>query len=265
MQVHTAFVSRETWERINVSTKPQTLPRRIFEILETRIIERVFPPGFHLVEDDVASQLKVSRTPVREAFRMLQREGWLQLQPHAGAYVRHPSLEETREVFEVRERLEEHTARLAAERLDDERITALERAIKQGIAAVERKDASKVTSINAEFHSLVAAAAGNPPMRRMLDDLGKRVRWQFPDVALHRGLDSWKEHKEILEALKTGDGKLAGRLVKQHSRRTQEALLQRILRSETLETPRTLSLKAINPGVNSQPRKRDGMKPSPSK
>ncbi|MGH2736541.1 MAG: GntR family transcriptional regulator, partial [Actinomycetota bacterium] len=90
------------------------LSQQIFDEIETRIVQRTYPPGSHLAEDEIAAQLGVSRTPVREAFRMLSRAGWLEIQPHTGAYVRNPTIDEVRQVFEVRQTLEDRAARLAA-------------------------------------------------------------------------------------------------------------------------------------------------------
>src|SRR4051794_36378478 len=92
------------------------LSHRVFTGLESAIINRVYPPGARLVEEEVAAEMGVSRMPVREAFRMLQRAGWIDVTPYAGAHVRYPQLHELREVFELRHRLGQFAAELAAVR-----------------------------------------------------------------------------------------------------------------------------------------------------
>jgi DNA-binding GntR family transcriptional regulator len=210
----------------------RALSQRIFEDLETRIVDRLYPPGTHLVEDSVASELGVSRTPVREAFRLLERAGWLQLRPHSGAYVRYPTVQEVREVFELRQCLEQRACEVAAERATDEELDRLRRIIGRGTQAAQRKHLKAVSTLNTEFHSTIAAAAHNQLLRQVLEDLGKQVRWHFSAVAGIRGLDSWREHEDIVEAIAARDSKQAGRLAIEHSDRTQTAFFDHLLESD---------------------------------
>lgn len=202
---------------------PLLLSRQIFERLEADIGSRVYPPGAHLAEDEIAADLGVSRTPVREAFRMLERAGWLEIVPHAGAYVRNPPMEEARQVFEVRQCLEERAAFLAARHATERDLAKLRRIIERGWRQVERNNAKEITALNSEFHGVIAHAGGNKILAAMLEDLGKQVRWHFSAVATIRGKDSWREHEEILEAITNGDPESASRLAVEHNRRTQEA------------------------------------------
>lgn len=204
------------------------LSQRVFNEMETRIVGRVYPPGMHLVEDAVAAELGVSRTPVREAFRLLQRAGWIDLRPHAGAYVRYPTVQEVRDVFELRQCLEQRACELAAQRAGEEHLEVLREVIVRGARAAEREDSKSMTDLNARFHSTIAKAAGNELLARTLEDLDKHVRWHFSAVALLRGLDSWREHEEILEALSNGAAEGAGRLAAEHSARTQKVFFDRL-------------------------------------
>jgi DNA-binding GntR family transcriptional regulator len=206
----------------------RVLSQRVFEELETRIVDRVYPPGTHLVEDLVAADLGVSRTPVREAFRLLQRAGWLDLRPHSGAYVRYPTVEEVREVFELRETLEERAAQLAAERAGERDAGELAKLIERGWKALRRGDLKAVSTLNTAFHAAIADAASNELLRRILDDLAKHIRWHFSAVAHVRGEDSWREHEEILDAIRRGDAGEAGRLAVQHSGHTQAAYFEHL-------------------------------------
>lgn len=211
------------------------LSQQIFDRLESDIGSRVYPPGTHLAEDEIASELGVSRTPVREAFRMLERAGWLEVVPHAGAYVRNPPVEEVRQVFEVRQCLEERAAFLAASRATEREILQLGRIIEKGWRQVERGNAKEITALNSEFHRVIAHAARNQILARMVEELGKQVKWHFSAVATIRGGDSWREHEEILQAIRNKDPHTASRLAVEHNRRTQEAFFHRLVHGDGTE------------------------------
>lgn len=209
--------------------RPLLLSKRIFERLESDIGAHVYPPGSRLAEDEIAAQLGVSRTPVREAFRMLEREGWLEIVPHTGAYVRNPPMDEVRQVFEVRECLEERAAYLAANNATEKDLVKLRRIIEKGWRQVERGDTKGITALNAEFHQVIAVAGGNQILAEMLEDLSKQVRWHFSAVATIRSQDSWKEHEEILDAISKKDAERASHLAVEHNRRTQRAFFLRLV------------------------------------
>jgi DNA-binding GntR family transcriptional regulator len=203
--------------------------QRVFQLLEEDILTRVRPPGARLVEDAIAVELGVSRTPVREAFRMLHRAGWLDLQPHAGAYVRVPSIEEARDVFDTREALEREAARYAAERATEADLQELGKIVERGRRARDRNDLKALIALNSDFHRGIARAAGNRILSRFLDDLDKRVRWHFAAIAGRRAGTSWDEHEEILNAISAHEGERAGALSAEHSGRTRMAYFEHVM------------------------------------
>jgi DNA-binding GntR family transcriptional regulator len=205
------------------------LSQRVFIELEGRIVDRSYPPGSHLVEEVVAADLGVSRTPVREAFRLLERAGWLDLRPHAGAYVRYPTVDEVRDVFELRQTLEERAAELAARRAKESELRVLRKLIERGRRALARGDLKAVGTINTEFHAKIAESAHNEVLRGILADLAKHVRWHFSAVAGIRGEASWTEHEAILAAIVAGEEPRAASLAAEHSRHTQKAFFAQLL------------------------------------
>lgn len=211
------------------STTGMLLSQKIFNEIETRIVQRSYPPGSHLAEDEIAAELGVSRTPVREAFRMLSRVGWLDMQPHSGAYVRNPTMDEVRQVFEVRQTLEERAARLAARNITEAEIKELKRIIERGWKEVAKENGKQITVLNSAFHATIAGASRNQILARLLEDLGKQVQWHFSAVATIRGENSWREHEQIVAAIQAGDADRAGRLAVEHGQRTQEAFFMQFL------------------------------------
>jgi DNA-binding GntR family transcriptional regulator len=205
------------------------LSQKIFDEIETRIVQRTYPPGSHLAEDEIAEQLGVSRTPVREAFRMLARAGWLDIQPHAGAYVRNPTMDDVRQVFEVRQTLEDRAARLAARHATSVQLRELRRVLERGFKEVRKSSPKQMTLLNSAFHAQIAIASSNQIVARFLEDLGKQLQWHFSAVALHRGEGSWQEHQAILEAIEAHDPERAGALAVEHTQRTQETFFLQLL------------------------------------
>jgi DNA-binding GntR family transcriptional regulator len=206
------------------------LSQQIFERLEAMIGDRLFPPGSKLVEDEISRELGVSRTPVREAFKMLERAGWIEIHPHAGAYVRNPSIDEVREVFEVRQWLEERAAQLAARHAIDGDKRRLRKIIEKGNREVERRNAKQIIQLNAEFHRVIAESGRNKILAQLVADISRQVRWHFSALATIRGTDSWKEHEGILDAIEAGEVEEAGRLALEHCRHTQEAFFVHLVR-----------------------------------
>lgn len=214
------------------------LPEWIYERLENAIVDRVYPPGTHIKEDEIAAELGVSRTPVREAFRMLQRAGWLDFRARAGAYVRYPSIEDIRDVFELRQRLEEWGAQLAAERANDRHIRALRLTVGKGWSALERDNVKAMAELNSLFHQQLATATGNHRLEALLRDLAKLIQWHFAVVAQDIGEDSWREHSEIVDAVEAGDGRRASDVIARHISGTRTIFLQRYLPDQGSEPGR---------------------------
>lgn len=210
----------------------QLLPQRAFEALEDAIINRTYPPGTHLKEDEVSTELGISRTPVREAFRMLQRAGWLEIHPHAGAYVRHPSVDQIVDVFELRQCLEEWGVELVVARIKEAGRAELNDIVAAGMKAVAGKDVDAMARLNSVFHTQLAAATENQLLRRLLIDLEKQIRWHFSVVAEEIGEQSWREHAEIVKAIGLKDTAKARRLIGNHIVRTKEVFLRKLLRSD---------------------------------
>jgi DNA-binding GntR family transcriptional regulator len=207
------------------------MSQQVFETLQGEILERVRPPGSRLIEDAIAADLGVSRTPVREALRMLAREGWLDLHPHAGAYVRQPGIEEVRDIFMLRELLERESARLAAARRTDDDIRVLRKVVERGTKAVAKGTPKVLAALNSDFHRSVAAAAANLPLQRFIDELDKHVRWHFAAVATRRADASWREHAAIVDAIEREDGAEAARLSAEHARRTRDTYIEQVLQA----------------------------------
>ena len=204
---------------------PADATRRIAESITTAIVERRLLPGTKLAEQKIADIFKVSRTLVRQAFHQLSREKLVTLAPARGARVAEPSVEEARQVFEVRQMLEVAMIRRAAAELSTEQIAALRGHLQSEAAAVRRTDVSGRTRLLADFHVVIAGMLGNDVLAAMLGELVSRssliaLMYQSAHSAEH----SLDEHVAIVDALEQRDGRSAARLMQGHLRNVEQNL-----------------------------------------
>jgi DNA-binding GntR family transcriptional regulator len=203
--------------------KSLPLRQQVYDALEDLIIYGALPPGQHLVESELASQLGVSRIPVREALQLLHRDGWVDLRPRQGAFVHRPSLREVDEVFTIRTLLEVESARMATRNVDDGDVKELRKLIDAGRRALPKKDEKELVKLNSAFHGRITEIAGNRVLSEMAARLDKRIRWYFAPVVTTRGEDSWREHSELVEALSERDPERAADVMQAHAELTRSA------------------------------------------
>lgn len=190
---------------------------RIVESITTAIVERRLFPGTKLAEQRIADIFKVSRTLVRQAFNQLSRDKLITLEQARGARVAEPSVEEARQVFEVRNMLESQMARRAATVLTKAQLAELREHLKAEAIAVRRTDVPGRTRLLADFHIVLARMLGNEVLADMLQDLVLRsslisLMYQSAHSAEH----SWEEHVAIVDALERRDVRGAVKLMENH-------------------------------------------------
>jgi DNA-binding GntR family transcriptional regulator len=194
-----------------------TSTQRIVESITTAIVERRLMPGTKLAEQKIADIFKVSRTLVRQALNQLSRDKLVTLEPARGARVAEPSIEEARQVFEVRQMLEATMIRRAASELSDAQLAELRSHLRDEQAAVQRTDVSGRTRLLADFHVVIATMLGNQVLADLLADLVTRssliaLMYQSAHSAEH----SLAEHVAIVDALSRRDARAAARLMEDH-------------------------------------------------
>ncbi len=191
-----------------------------------------FRPGQRLVETAIADEEGISRTPVRQALRRLEREGVVEIEKRRGARVRDLSPREISDLYEVRARLEGFACELAAERSTRADHVDLRRIAEAFEAAAgpdaERDDFARVREMNAALHRKISQAAGNPFIGTALEaslenPLVLRAYRGFNDEELAR---STLFHHLIVEALCSGNGDRAGRLMTEHVLQARDVLVR---------------------------------------
>lgn len=203
--------------------RSRPLAELVYERLEERIIDGTFAPGEHLREEELAERLGVSRNPVRESLRALERAGWVTIRAGRGAYVRQPTVEEVLDFFHVRTVLESESARLAARHATAEQVAELDELIVAGQAAIDKGDSETLVELNRQFHSRVHDLAGNQVLRETLGQLDRRLRWYFRPVVVGRAPQSWQEHEQLAAAFAENDEERAAGIMRDHVAATTAA------------------------------------------
>lgn len=200
----------------------------VFEALRQAILDGVLEPGERLMEVQLAEELGVSRTPVREAIRKLELAGFVVMIPRRGAYVADISLKEVSEVFEIRSALEALAAELAAERASEEELENLERLLVEIGKAIDSKDVDLLIELDTRFHDALFKASRNERLSQILSSLREQIQ-RFRTRTLSnpaRMRVALEEHRRIVEALAARDGDLARRLATEHIESAENSLMQ---------------------------------------
>ena len=192
---------------------------RAYQGLLNLIIGGGVDPDTPLLERKLAVSLEIGRTPVREALRDLAHDGILEVRPARGTFVRHLTIEDIQEIYEVRHSLEGTAAFLAAERGPTLKLKAYGPKFRAMMDDPRAHDAAEIYETGAEFHLEVFRSARNRQMLKIYEPL----RLQFR-LALHlpryfdhdRVRESVQEHLSILEAIERSDGQAAQRLICDH-------------------------------------------------
>jgi DNA-binding GntR family transcriptional regulator len=209
----------------------RTLADRALDGIETAIIKGDLAPGTRISEVLLAKTLGISRGPVREAIRRLEGRGLLERVPHVGARVVTLSIDDLLEVFDIREALEGMACRLAAERMTDEELTALEEVLERHSddQALKAGEAYYQQPGDYDFHYLIAQGAKNRRMVELLcGEMYHLIRiYRYRAGAVPgRAPQAFDEHKKIVAALRARDGAVAEPLMREHIRRARALLEQ---------------------------------------
>ena len=209
------------------------LREMVFESLREAIIQGRLRPGERLMEIQLAEEMGVSRTPVREAIRKLELEGFVVMVPRKGAYVAGISVKDIVDVFEVRAALEGLAAGLAAERITDDEMDQLERSIhKINVSAEE--DLKAIVEGDTSFHALIYKASRNQRLVQIIINLQEQInRFRMTSLAqpgrLKIALD---EHTKIVEAISDRNVESSQQLATEHIENAEQSLLNALREEE---------------------------------
>jgi DNA-binding GntR family transcriptional regulator len=210
----------------NLSLSQPALYEQVAERLRSRIYAHELVPGTWVDEQKLAEEYGISRTPMREALKVLASEGLVQLKPRRGCYVTELSEEDLDEIFPVMALLEGRVAFEATAKATDKNVTTLEAIHNRLEKSAKQNNIDGFFEANQDFHKALQELAGNRWLQKAIDDLRIVVRLTRRDSLRLDGrvTQSLEEHRAILAAIQKGDANEAGRLMHDHLLSGREAL-----------------------------------------
>ena len=199
----------------------------VFENLREAIVEGRLKPGQRLMEVQLAEQLGVSRTPVREAIRKLELEGLVVMLPRKGAYVANMSLKDL---------IEGLAASLAAERITDEDIKKLESIVEEFKDGINESNVEALLRKDVEFHECIFKSTNNKKLHQLINSLWEQVyRFRVTYISDYDStVNIIEEHKMILDAIKRRDSKLAKKYAMEHIQKAENFMIETTVNNKEL-------------------------------
>jgi DNA-binding GntR family transcriptional regulator len=197
-----------------------------YEALRDAIMTKRFLPGERLMETELADEMGISRTPVREAMRRLEADGYVVIIPRKGSYVAGFSMKDVMDVFEIRTALEMLAAQRAAERATEEELDALKQAVSD-MSNTGNGDLLTTVDSDARFHSLIYQMSKNNRLISLIHDLREQIH-RFRSASLSdpgRLKLAVREHQKVLEAIVSRDPDKAAKAIQKHMEKAQKALI----------------------------------------
>lgn len=196
------------------------LQEEVVARIKQLIDDGVLMPGSRIPERQLCAQLGISRTPLREAFRILETAGLLEIQPRRGATVKRLQPDEIDHMFEVLEALEGIAGELACDRISDEELVAVEKLHEKMMSCHRQRRQRRFFEINQEIHERIVKAAANPVLSRVYEGLSgqiRRIRYLGKSTEEQWNIAA-KEHEAIMAALKSRNKRAVGAILREHLR-----------------------------------------------
>ncbi len=200
----------------------------VADVLRSHIYAGRFALGTPMRQEQLAAELDVSRTPLREALRMLEREGLVRVEPGRSVRVISGDLTTLCNAYAVREVLDGLAARLVAEQGSSAVVEPLEAILDRQATTLDPWDPNRYTETNVEFHSVLIAAPENNFLRAQLPlvHMTSQVFIPIARVSAERAERALHEHRQIVEAIRERHADLAEQLAREHIRKTLRSLLE---------------------------------------
>ncbi len=205
---------------------PEKISASVYEAMRAKAITHAFLPGERLNEGVLANELRVSRTPLREALNRLTTEGFLHVVSGKGFFFRELDPKELFDLYELRLTVELAAVQLAATRASAEQIDSLA-ALVGDDATGEECSAADLVAQDEQFHERLVALAGNVQMCRLLDNINARIQFvRWIDVGKPTRRATHHDHRAIVDALKNGDIEACAARLRKHIERRQDEIIE---------------------------------------
>ncbi len=214
--------------------KPLTLRERIVDFIKDSVVSGRLKPGERVPEQEIAENLGISRTPIREAFRQLESEGFISVTPRKGAVVSPITDKDVSEFYTIKSLLEGFAARTACEKLSPREIKKLENLNAQMKRCAEKGDIKGFFRLDNQFHDTFLKSCGNEKLCVLVHNLVQQFE-RFRVTALSvpgRMGDSVKQHDEIINAFRKSDAALVETLVRANAEKSGYILVEELLKDK---------------------------------
>lgn len=210
----------------DVASQQMHLSQRAYATLRSMAMTYGFQPGQRLNEGELARELDVSRTPLREAMHRLTSEGLLVLVRGRGFYARPLDVKEVFDLYEARRALEMATSRLACERADDSWLAAIDAYLEASVKAQESAPVGQLLQFDEGFHERIAEITGNAELLRMLRNINARIHFfRWVDMQGRRD-KTQSEHRALVDAIRERDAERAANVMRIHITRRQDQIVE---------------------------------------
>ncbi len=220
------------------------LHQTVTDHLRAMIVEARLPPGTRLNERELCETLGISRTPLREAIKVLAAESLVEISPNRGATVARLTEQDIRETFELMSGLEAFGGELACERITAEELAEIERLHDEMVDCRARRDLSAYYSRNHAIHDRISQASRNPALRQIYVSINLRLqalrfRSNFHEAKWDHAI---QDHIQMIEALRARDGKRLAAILRQHLLDKRDAVLMAMMdgQADGAQAPRAL-------------------------
>lgn len=208
------------------SYKP--LRELVCETIRQAIIDGTFNPGERLMEIQLADEMGVSRTPIREAIRKLELEGFVVMIPRRGTYVADISIKDITEIYEIRTSLDVLAAGLAAERITDEELETLNRLLVEIGQHIADNDMEKIVEVDTAFHDVLYQASRNERLVSIINNLREQLTGIRGRSMSYPGrlIETMDEHRSLVDCIAARDVERAQEAARMHIENAEHTLMK---------------------------------------
>ena len=214
----------EEWLRSEQIFPPKSISDQIYDLLKKKILANELKPGERLMQEEIAGVFKASRTPIRQAFILLEKDGLVERLPQGGVRVTRIDIETVRDVFGIRGAMEAYAVELACEKIQKADIDLL-RDIEQQASAIlsmpsvdTKAKLQKLLELNSSFHDIIYKSAGSTLLTTLINNLKSAVL-RLRALSL-REIETWgqvwKEHSQLIDCMDRRDKKSACKIMRGH-------------------------------------------------
>jgi len=202
---------------------------QIYEKIRQDILDGKYTKGQSLVEQKLATEFGVSRTPIRDVLKQLELDGLVESIPNRGVFVLGITQEDIKHIYAIRQRIEGLAALWAAEKMTSEELKTLENIYNLMEFYTAKEDVDQIAQLNTDFHEVIFKAAKSKYLKNILSNFQAYIQWaRYVSLKVPGRLEAaLAEHKTILEAFRNKDGVLAEKAIMEHvdnSRKNLESI-----------------------------------------